>query len=281
LIGMEIDGKTGIYGLIGHPVAHSLSPLIQNAAFRACDLNAVYVTFDVEDLPRAVDGIRGLNLKGVNVTLPWKHEILPLLDEISETGRISRAVNTVANRGKRLIGTNTDVTGLLRLFREKGFNWRDKPVIVLGAGGAARAVVTALKSIGAKPSIYNRNLDRHLAVTLSRDLDCPFHPLESITIPEGTAAVINCTPVGMAPDTEALPLPVSLLQKDLVVMDAVYAPVHTRLLREAEKVGCRVISGTEWLVAQGADSFRFWTGLEPPENIMRKTLLEWIKHHES
>ena len=278
---MKVNGETQVYGLLGHPVAHSLSPLIQNAAFNALNINAVYAAFDVKNLPHAVSGLRGLNFKGVNITLPWKYAILPLLDEVSETARISGAANTVLRNGKRLIGTNTDVSGLIRLFRGKGFDLKGKRVAVLGAGGAARAAVTALKTISAAPVVYNREIDKRLAIALSQDLDCPFYLLESITLTPDTVAVINCTTVGMAPNENAVPLPVPLLRKDLVVIDAVYAPVRTRLLREAEKIGCTLVSGIEWLIAQGADSFKFWTGRDAPEAVMKKTLLDWIRAHES
>ena len=272
---MKINGKTKVYGLVGHPVVHSLSPLIQNTVFRELGINAAYVVFDVTDLSRAVEGIRGLSIEGVNITIPWKHEVLSFLDEITETARLSGAVNTVVRNGKRLTGTNTDVSGLIRLFRKEGFQWKGKSVMILGAGGAARAATIALKSIGADPVVFNRKSDFHLAVKLGEDLGCQVRPLETITITSDTVAVINCTPVGMSPNESALPIPVSLLRGDLVVMDAVYSPVRTRFLRAAEKRGCTIIPGTEWLIAQGADSFKFWTGHDAPEETMRKTLLDW------
>ncbi len=272
---MKIDGETKVYGLVGHPVAHSLSPLIQNTAFRELGINAVYVVFDVTDLSGAMEGIRGLHIEGVNITIPWKHEVLPFLDEITETARLAGAVNTVMRKENRLIGTNTDVSGLIRLFRRRGFQWEGKPVAIIGAGGAARAVTIALKSIGARPVVFNRKGDIHLAVELSEDLGCPFYPLETLSISRDTVAVINCTPVGMSPDVSATPIPISLLRGDLVVMDAVYSPVQTRFLRAAEELGCTTIPGTEWLIAQGADSFKFWTGRDAPEETIKKTLLEW------
>ena len=271
---MEIDGKTKVYGLVGHPVAHSLSPLIQNTAFRELGIKAVYVVFDVTDLSGALEGIKGLNIEGVNITIPWKHEVLPLLDKITETARLSGAANTIVREGKRLIGTNTDVSGLIRLFRRKGLQWKGHPVTILGAGGAARAAVIALKSIGADPVVFNRKSDFHLAIQLSEDLGCQIRPLESITITPDTVAVINCTPVGMSPNESALPIPASLLRSDLVVMDAVYSPVQTKLLRIAKRLGCTTIPGIEWLIAQGADAFKFWTGQDAPEETMRKILLD-------
>ena len=273
---MKIDGKTQVYGLLGHPVAYSLSPLIQNAAFQKLGINAVYVTFDVKNLEKAMAGVRGLNLRGVNITHPWKSKVIAFLDEITDIARTSGAVNTVLNKDGYLTGTNTDVTGLIHLFKKKNFQWKNKTVTVLGAGGAARAVITALKTIGAYPIVYNRQEDQHLSVAITRDFNCPCFPLESVSLTSDTVALINCTTVGMAPGVERIPLPASLLRKDLVVMDAVYSPVRTRLLTEAEKTGCTLVYGSEWLIAQGADAFSFWTGKKSPESIMKKTLEDWM-----
>jgi shikimate dehydrogenase len=264
-----INGATVIYGILGRPVAHTLSPAMYNAAFQFLGLNAVYVPFAVQDLARAVQGLRGLDLGGVSVTIPFKEEILPLLDEVDEQARRIRAVNTVVNRGGRLWGANTDWEGALAALRDQT-ELAGGQILVLGAGGGGRAVVYALRQVGGEVTVTD--LDENRARTLAREFGAHYLPLEQAL--QGQATIlINATPVGMAPQTAAMPLPPEKLKQFKVVMDIVYHPLQTRLLQEAAARGCRTINGLQMLVYQGARQFELLTNRPAPVEIMRQAAL--------
>ncbi len=259
-----IDGRTRVYGLLGRPVAHSLSPAMHNAAFAALGLNAVYVAFPVADLAQAVAGLRGLDIGGVSVTIPFKEEILPLLDDTVGPAARMAAVNTVVNREGRLIGYNTDWLGAVAALEEKT-GIAGKRFLILGAGGAARAIAFGLLEKGGRVAVSD--LDRGKALSLGRQLWVEVvapgyldqYPAEIL---------INATPVGMAPQTEALPLAPEVLDRFSLVMDIVYRPLTTRLLREAAARGCQVIDGLRMLIHQGAAQFELWTGQPAPVEVM-------------
>ena len=261
-----IDGATRVYGLLGRPVVHSLSPAMHNAAFREVGLNAVYVAFPVTDLASAVAGLRGLQIPGVSVTIPFKEEIIPLLDELDPQAARIGAVNTVVNRDGRLTGHNTDWLGALRALGEKT-ELSGKRVLILGAGGASRAIAFAILEKGGQAAVTD--LDRDKALALARQLwvevVAPDH------LGEYPAEIlINATPVGMEPKSAEIPIDPALLDRYRVVMDIVYKPLETRLLQEARSRGCQVIDGLRMLIHQGAAQFELWIGQSAPREIMAR-----------
>ena len=261
-----INGATQVYGILGRPVAHSLSPAMHNAAFRELGLNAAYVAFEVADLAHAVAGLRGLQIRGVSVTIPFKEDIIPLLDEIDPQAARIGAVNTVVNREGRLMGTNTDWLGALLALEEKTAI-APKRVLILGAGGASRAIAFAILEKGGQVAVSD--LDRDKALALSRqmwvEVVAPDHlgqyPAEIL---------INATPVGMEPKSGDIPLDPALLARFQVVMDIVYKPLETRLLKEARSRDCQVIDGLQMLIQQGAAQFELWTGQSAPREVMAR-----------
>jgi shikimate dehydrogenase len=254
-----IDAETQLYGVIGNPVRHSLSPIIHNGAFRRMGLNAVYLVFEVKDPKEAINGIRGLGVRGVSVTIPFKIQILPFLDEVEAVAWKIRAVNTIVNEEGRLIGYNTDWRGALEALEEK-VDLKGKRVVLLGAGGAARAIGFALKTKDCEVIISNHTMDRGSG--LAKELMCLHQPLSSI---EGLNAdvIINATSVGMHPCDEESPLPKKVLKEGMTVMDIVYQPLRTKLLQEAEERRCQTIDGLEMFVRQGVAQLEIWTGIRP------------------
>ncbi len=270
---MRIDTATALYGIIGHPVKHSLSPLIQNLAFKQLGINAVYLAFDITDLSSALAGVRALGIKGLSVTIPHKTDIIPLLDEIEGMAKAIGAVNTVINKEGRLLGTNTDWLGAILAIKEKG-EIAGKDYLILGAGGAARAVAFGLKKEGAEIVIANRTYEKGKA--LAEEIGAKVIPWERIRKVK-TYGLVNTTPVGMWPETEKSPLPDEVLGNFSLVMDTVYRPLETKLLRQAQKAGCICVDGLKMLIYQGAAQFRLWTGQEPPVEEMFKAAKAFLE----
>jgi shikimate dehydrogenase len=254
-----INAKTELYGVIGNPIRHSLSPIIHNGVFQRMGLNAVYLAFEVNDLENAMSGIRELGLRGVSVTHPLKTRILPLLDEVEELAGRIRAVNTIMNEGGRLKGYNTDGSGALEALGEK-VGLKEKKVLLLGAGGTARAIGFRLKEKGVQTIISNRSLDK--AEALAKELGFICRPLSSID-DLSFDVVINATSLGMFPHETESPIPKKLLREGMVVMDIVYEPLKTELLKEADERHCVTIDGLEMLAHQGAGQLEIWTGKRP------------------
>lgn len=256
----EIDARTRVFGLLGRPVGHSLSPAMHNAAFREVGLNAVYVAFPVTDLAQAVAGLRGLALGGVSVTIPFKEEIIPLLDELDPQAARIGAVNTVVNQEGRLIGYNTDWLGAMTALKGQTAI-RGEHVLILGAGGAARAIAFGVHQEGGRLALTD--LDPGRAINLARELGGEALPLGALGLCPATV-LINATPVGMAPDLEAIPIAPELLGRFRLVMDIVYRPLATRLLKEAQARGCATIDGLQMLIHQGTAQFELFTGRDAP-----------------
>jgi len=275
---LKMDSHTELYGIIGNPVKHSLSPALHNAAFSAVGLNAVYIAFEAEDIKGCIEGIRGLGIKGMSVTIPFKESVIPFLGAIDPLARRIGAVNTIVNRGGGLTGYNTDAIGALMAL-EAETPLSGKSCILLGAGGAARAIGFILKQKGASLSIVNRSLVR--GQRLARSLECRFLPLEELAAVRGEI-LIQTTPVGMSPHLDQCPVPEVVLRQGMVVMDIIYDPLETRLLRMARERGCTAINGIPMLIHQGAEQFRLWTGVDPPLSAMRKAIEEALsKRHEA
>jgi shikimate dehydrogenase len=279
-----MDAGTGVVGLIGHPVGHSKSPEMMNRAFRARGLPFVYLAFDVspQELETAVRGMQALGFRGWNVTIPHKVAILEYLDEVEETAREIGAVNTVVSRDGRLIGYNTDSEGYLRsLVDETGLELAGQRVLILGAGGAARAVAHALAVAGVESiTIANRTREKaeRLAASLGRKVDARALSLAEVARVAGeTTLLVQTTSVGMYPETEAIPIDPSLLHEGMTVSDLIYRPRKTLLLREAEARGARVHGGLGMLLHQAALAFEKWMGRAAPVDVMRDALEEAMK----
>ena len=265
-----IDSYTSLFGLFGNPVAHSLSPVMHNRAFAAIGYNGVYLAFRIKDLDSAVKSIKALNFKGVSITLPHKVAIMEYLDEVDVKAATIGAVNTIVNQKGKLIGYNTDCHGALEALRTKT-TIDGKSVAIIGAGGAARAIGFGLVSAGGRVTILNRSQPN--GERLAADLEAEFLPLSDCQ-PQRYEVLINTTPIGMHPETDATPIPKKNLSKEMVVMDIVYNPLKTRLLKEAEGKKCRTINGVSMFVFQGAHQFELWTGKKAPIDIMQNSVLE-------
>ncbi len=267
---------TRIFALFGNPVRHSLSPLMHNAAYREMGIDAVYVPFPVRNFEDAVRGIRGMGIAGASVTLPFKTEVAGYLDAIEESARRIGAVNTILHKEGSLCGYNTDWIGFLRDLREF-MPIRGKTFGVLGAGGAARAVLFGILSEGGKPVILNRTTGK--GEILAKEFGCSFLPLSAIG-DLSADCLINTTSVGMSPRTEASPVEAKILGRVPHIVDIIYNPLETRLLKEARKAGCRTRSGIGMFVHQGADQIRLWTGMEPPIESMKRAVRERLEEDE-
>jgi shikimate dehydrogenase len=267
-----IDTRTRLLGVIGNPVAHSLGPAMHNAALEAMGYPAVYLAFRVDDPGGAATAVRALDLGGLSVTIPHKVSIMDYLDEIDPLAGQIGAVNTIVHRDGRLTGYNTDCHGAMAALKEK-IELKGKRVAVIGAGGAARAVGFGLKAEGAAVVIYNRNPER--GRTLARALGADFRRWEDLAA-MGTRAdvevVVHTTSVGMAPDTAACPLPEQALGRRPLVMDIIYTPQETRLLRLARAKGCETIDGLTMFILQGARQLELWTGRPAPVDTMRQAV---------
>ncbi|MFC1953061.1 shikimate dehydrogenase [Chloroflexota bacterium] len=282
-----ISGKTQICGLIGDPVEHTMSPAMHNAAFQEMRLDYVYLPFNVksEELGRAIQGMRALNLKGLNVTIPHKVAVLPLLDSLDPLAEKIGAVNTIVNNDGILTGYNTDATGFLQPLLEKSIELKDKNIAILGAGGASRAVSFILADKGANLVILNRLEELEWAEALADRISVSFNinvePRELTRetlgrVIEKTAILVNATSVGMSPDIKKTPVSADLLRSDLIVYDIIYNPIKTRLLIEAEAAGAEILGGIDMLVWQGVLAFEKWTGLRPPIKLMKEKAIELL-----
>jgi shikimate dehydrogenase len=283
---MVISGKTRVCGVIGDPIEHTLSPIMHNAAFEALKLDYVFLAFKVKpaEVGYAINGMRALTIHGLNVTMPHKSTVINYLDEIDQASKIIGSVNTILNKDGRLFGFNTDGVGALKALRENGVEPRGKKVLLLGAGGAARAIAYILAQEADELVILNRRAKP--ATELADLLEKTFNKkvianaLTPRTIKDNLAdsdVLINATSVGMKPNANQTPVASEWLKADLAVMDIVYNPVETRLAKDAEAVGAKVVSGVEMLIYQGAASFEIWTGCKAPVEVMRKAALNHLR----
>ena len=269
---MKIDGSTEVYGILGNPVRHSLSPVMHNAAFAECGLNSVYLPFTVTDLSAAVQGLRALSIRGVSVTIPHKEQVLSHLDHVDQIVARIGAVNTIRceqhDDSVLLAGFNTDWLGAVRPLQES-VELVGADAVILGAGGSARAVGFGLIEAGASIIVCSRTESR--GRELAEQLGCPWHALQDVAELRATI-LVNTTSVGMAPQQEQSPVAREVLSGYEVVMDIVYAPLQTRLLAAAAQQGCHTINGLEMLLYQGAAQFELWTGRDAPVEVMRQAL---------
>jgi len=262
---LSIGADTQLCGIALHPAGHTRSPAMHNAAFSALGVDAAYLAFDVlpEDLSDAISGVRALGIRQLAISIPHKESVIALLDSVDDVAQRIGAVNTVTRRGAKLVGSNTDWLGAVRAI-ESTTELADARAVVLGAGGAARAVVYGLRARGAMVTVLNRSEDRarQLCADLEAEGSGPISKLESLP----HDILVNTTSVGLAGDES--PVDPSWISAGAVVMDAVYEPPETRLLRDAASRGARTISGKWMLVHQAAEQLREWTGLEAPIDVM-------------
>ena len=278
---MEIKGSTNVVGLIGHPVEHSFSPPMHNAAFEELNMDYTYVAFEVNpnDLENAIKGAQALNVKGFNVTIPHNIEVMKYLDEIDEIASLIGAVNTIDF--KELKGYNTDGIGAIRAISEVT-DVKDKNVVIAGAGGASRAISFYLAKYGINSlTILNRNVEK--ADNLAQDVlnsqlidDVGADSIANMDLGDADI-LVNTTPVGMHPNVNEAPIAsAEMMHEDLVVYDAVYNPNETVLLRQAIEAGAKPVYGIKMLLYQGAESFEIWTGKKAPVDAMEEALTKTL-----
>ncbi|MFC1918712.1 shikimate dehydrogenase [Chloroflexota bacterium] len=283
-----VSGKTRVCGLIGDPVEHTMSPVMHNAAFKDAGIDYLYLPFRVEgeNLSKAIEGMRALNIRGLNVTIPHKVAVMQFLDELDPLAKKIGAVNTIVNDSGVLTGYNTDASGFLQALLEKGIEPDGKEAVILGAGGASRAISFALADRGARLVILNRLLEldwaRDLAGRISQHLAGEVEALELKRenlerVLDKADILVNATSVGMTPSTDETPVAADLLRPGLVVFDIVYNPLKTRLLVEAEAAGAKTISGVDMLVWQGAIAFEKWTGRKAPVELMKQETIRLLE----
>ena len=279
---MAISGKTRVCGVIGDPIEHTLSPTIHNAAFNHLNLDFVFLAFRVKaaDLEKAIQGMRGLGIHGLNVTMPHKSTVISFLDEVDPTVKFLGSANTILNKDGKLSGFNTDGVGALKALRENGVGLSEKKVLLLGAGGAAKAIAFSLAEEVGELVVLNRTSEKakELAAVLGQKFGKKVvgGPLSSDTVQKNlrdSDILINATRVGMHPHESQTMVEPQWLRSDLTVMDIVYNPIETRLAKDAKAVGAKVINGVEMLIYQGAASFELWTSRSAPIEVMRRAAL--------
>ncbi|QEQ02193.1 shikimate dehydrogenase [Thermosynechococcus sp. B0] len=276
----KISGHTQLLGVIGDPIAHTLSPAMHNAALEHLGLNYVYVPFGVksQQLGVAIAGLDALNVVGFNVTIPHKETILPYLADVSDLAQQVGAVNTVYRSEKGWVGTNTDVHGFLAPLRQQSYPWSEIAVLVLGYGGAARAVVTACYDLGCRQIYISGRQGERLEAFVASWPQITLHPLpwsERATCLENVSLVVNTTPIGMSPHTSATPLTAEDLAKlpaTAIVYDLIYKPRPTLLLQLAMARGLQTFDGLAMLLHQGAAALEYWIGQPAPTAIMATAL---------
>ena len=284
----RILGTTKILGVMGFPVSHSLSPVMHNAAIAAMGLDYVYVPFPipVEQLPAAIAGLKAVqSVQGFNLTIPHKVEVMPLLDEVLPIAKAVGAVNTVKRVGDRWVGTNTDVAGFLEPLKKLNCDWENMPAVILGSGGAAKAVVAACLELGCSViHVVGRDPKKmkkfHGAMTSQlHDYNLRVHPWASIPhLLEVAGIVINATPIGMAsdPNTPISEAEINLLPDHAIAYDLIYTPRPTKFLQIAAARGLKAIDGLEMLINQGAIGLEFWLDQTVPIESMRQALLQHL-----
>jgi len=282
-----ISIRTQLCAVIGNPVAHSLSPAIHNAAFAELNLDFVYLSFRVEDVKNALAGMKSLeNFRGMSVTIPHKIEAMKYVDEIPWIDRKIGSINTVINKKGRLIGLGTDGPGALKAISDAGVEMDGKNILMLGSGGAARAIAFTLAQKTKLKNLFILDIDKSMLQKLTADLkDGTDAPVTSELLTDSSLVqgmsnadiIIHCTPVGMHPKEDATLISAGLFRPEQVVFDIVYTPLETKLLAEAKSRGLKVICGVEMFINQAVMQFEHFTGLAAPVEVMRRVLMEHLK----
>lgn len=278
-----ISASTQLCAVIGDPVSHSMSPQIHNSAFQGCGIDMVYVAFHVRrgDVARAIEGIRSLGIRGLSVTIPHKVEIVRYLDEIDDVSKQVGSVNTVVNEGGRLVGYSTDGPGALRALAAGGVDLSGGRVLLLGSGGAARAIAFSLANLEVSPELQILGIEEDELERLGCDLEektaCRLstRTLTPQSLEGAMAAadvVIQATPIGMTPKTDETLIPAPLIRENQVIFDIVYTPLETRLIKEARHAGAVTVAGLGMFVYQAVIQFELWTQQEAPVELMMNTV---------
>ena len=286
---MQIDSKTILTGLFASPSAHSVSPIIHNNAFEKLGLNYAYLSFEVnkDNLKEALQSIKTLNMRGVNLSMPNKKEVIQYLDEISETAKLSQSVNTIVNDNGILKGYSTDGKGFFKSLEEEKIFMKDKNITILGTGGASIAIISqavfeGIKNIFVFKRDKNWKEQKKILDNIASETNCniELNSLEDKNILkrkiEESDLLINATSVGMK-ENFSLIEDKSFFRKDLIVSDIIYNPAKTKLLQIAEKEGCKIINGIGMLLYQGALSFKLWTNEKMPVNYIKKIIFNYFK----
>ncbi len=281
---MNIDAKTKIFCVIGDPIEHSLSPVMHNAVFEKLDLNCCFTAFRIkpENLGNAIKGMQAMEIGGINVTIPHKVSVMDFLDELSEEARIIGAVNTI-EMGEKLKGYNTDGLGAFMALKNGGADPKGKHVLLLGSGGAARAIAVTLALKGEISAltilgVVKEELEK-LAEDISKNtqINAAGELLNDSTLGDALSnadILIHATPVGMHPDIDKTLVTADMMEPDLKVMDIVYTPLETKLMREAKEAGVEcIIGGVEMFINQGAESEKIWLEIDAPVELMREVVL--------
>ena len=282
---MVISGKTKVCGVIGDPIEHTLSPIMHNAAFQALKIDYVFLAFRVQatEVENAINGLRALAIQGLNVTMPHKNAVIKYLDELDPTAKTIGSANTILNKDGRLFGFNTDGVGALNALEQNGVGVRGKKILLLGAGGAAKAIGYTLSQEADELVILNRTPKQ--ATELTNLLKQKFNKkISSDALSPKTVkanlveadVLINATSMGMKPNSDQSPIKSEWLKPDLAVMDIVYNPLETKLAKDAKAAGAKVVGGVEMLIYQGAASFEIWTACKAPVEVMRKAALNHL-----
>ena len=282
----SISPSTRICAVIGNPIQHSLSPAIHNAAYAALDLDFVYVASRVEDVKGALFALRSMGgFKGFSVTIPHKMEIMKYVDEIPDVDRKIGSINTVVKENDRLVGLGTDGPGALKALLDAGIDLKGKKVMVLGAGGAARAITFTLAQKAGINELTLFDIDKGLLTDLSHDLEkgtsiiinsCELTDKSLADNLPDADLIINCTPIGMHPGKDRSLVPPELFREGQAVFDVVYTPLKTKLISSAEEFGLKVVPGVEMFVNQAVLQFERFTGEKAPVDIMRRIVMEHL-----
>lgn len=271
---MTLNSQTKLCGVIGHPIKHSLSPLIHNAAYQATKQNYTYLAFDVAELNEAVKAMKTLDIKQYAVTIPYKVEIIDYLDYVDPMAKKIQAVNTVINRDGKLYGYNTDLDGVELTFKKHKINLHNKKIVMIGAGGIARTIGAVIKKAGGCVTVFDSAPEKSLA--LSKLIYCQRDSLENLNDHRDYDILINATPIGMSPNIKAMPVNKDFIQPKKIIFDVVYNPLNTKLLIEGKKKNCRCINGSDLFIFQAAKQFELLTGKKAPLKIIQKTFLKNI-----
>ena len=281
-----INARTRLCAVIGNPVTHSLSPAIHNAAFAACGLDWIYTAFTVRDLPHAIAGVRALGIAGLSITIPHKVAATALVDRIDDTAQMIGSINTVVNRDGILWGYNTDGSGALQALTDAGQTPRARTVLMIGSGGAARAVACTICREAPPAALVLACADQTEGRQLAADIERQTSVVAEVTDTDAARMaacmynadiIINASPVGMTPASDACPVPVEALSSRHTVFDIVYTPLKTNLLRHARTAGATTIYGTEMFLNQALQQFTLWTGIPAPAATMRTVLMQHLQ----
>ncbi|MGB5913200.1 MAG: shikimate dehydrogenase [Promethearchaeia archaeon] len=280
-----VTARTKILCVIGHPIEHSMSPIMHNAAIQDLGLDYLYIAFDVapNKLKEAIKGLKTLNIKGINVTLPHKENAIKFIDKVDELAQKIGAINTIKNEGGFLIGRNTDVEGANKALIDAGCETAGKNIVVIGAGGATKAVLYSLASDTNKITIINRSEDRAKILVSEMnskiDINIESKRYSEIILKEEISnadILINATPVGMFPTIDISPVSKKILHSDLFVFDLIYNPLETQLIKDSKEIGCQTLSGLDMLVNQGALAFEWWTNRKPNLELMKLKIIKYL-----